>query len=270
MNRLTTEPTLSFDFDSQIKQADCIDYLKTLESESVDLVLTDPPYAIGYDGGRGWDSQWDSEESYLDWCAQWTEECIRVLKPGGMLIVWGTLKTDTFLKYKLFLSGRAELVPQTEIIWSYNWGGRTKSNFARKHEYAWCYSKGKSFTFNGYDVRIERKLKNSFRTGAPHTRGTIPTAVWERNNHTTSKDFVGWHPTAKNIELLQRMILAYTNPGERVLDVFLGSGNTAIAALRSGRLPQGCELDGEEYFPKMRARIEAELEQLKANPTSQI
>lgn len=62
----------------------------------------------------------------------------------------GTLKTDTFLRYKLdALNSFPELTAQTEIIWSYNWGGRSKKNFARKHEYAWCYSKGKDFLFNG-------------------------------------------------------------------------------------------------------------------------
>ena len=83
-----------------IVNQDCLEYLKTLENDSVDLVLTDPPYFIGFDGGKGWDSQWKSEDEYLVWCADWTQECIRVLKPNRMLIVWGTLKTETFIKYK--------------------------------------------------------------------------------------------------------------------------------------------------------------------------
>ena len=59
---------------------DCIEYLKTLETESVDLVLTDPPYFIGFDGGKGCDSQWKTEDEYLDWCKVWSVECARVLK----------------------------------------------------------------------------------------------------------------------------------------------------------------------------------------------
>ena len=101
--------------------ADCIEYLYTLEDNSVDLVLTDPPYFIGFDGGKGWDSQWESEEKYLEWCAHWTRECVRVLKPNRMLVVFGTLKTDTFIKYKLQTSENSELHSQNEIIWSYNW-----------------------------------------------------------------------------------------------------------------------------------------------------
>ena len=87
-----------------IHNLDCLQYLKTVPTESVDLVLTDPPYFIGVDDGKGWDSQWSNELEYLTWCQQWTDECVRVLKPNRMLVVWGTLKTDTFLQYKLMLS----------------------------------------------------------------------------------------------------------------------------------------------------------------------
>ena len=75
--------------------------LSTIESDSIDLILTDPPYFIGFDGGKGWDSQWKTEKEYLDWCHQWTQECVRVLKPNRMMVVFGTLKTDTFIHYKL-------------------------------------------------------------------------------------------------------------------------------------------------------------------------
>lgn len=238
----------------KIERENALNYIRTIPDESIDLVLTDPPYYIGYDGGKGWDSQWDSEEEYLQWCEEWSKECIRVLKPERMLIVWGTLKTDTFIKYKLMLSEQPEVFSQNEIIWSYNWGGRTKKNFARKHEYAWCYSKGRSFLFNADDVRIERKMKMNMRTGKPHTVGTIPTSIWEKNNHTTSKDFISWHPTTKNVEVLERIIRAYTNEGDTVLDIFMGSGSTAVASYNTGRNAIGCELD-EGYYEKIMDRL---------------
>ena len=243
-----------------IENKDCLEYLKSLDDNSVDMVLTDPPYFIGFDGGKGWDSQWDSEGDYLEWCEQWTTECVRVLKPNRMMIVWGTLKTDTFLKYKLMLSSYDNMVSQNEIVWSYNWGGRSKDNFARKHEYAWCYSKGEKFLFNDDDIRVERKVKKNLRTGEAYEKGTIPTCVWEKNNHTTSKDFCGWHPTTKNLEVLDRMIRAYTDPNDTVLDCFMGSGSTAIAAIRSGRKYQGCERD-QEYYTKSLERINCDSQQ---------
>jgi len=228
---------------------DCLELLSTLDDNSVDLVLTDPPYFIGFDGGKGWDSQWDSEIDYLQWCEQWTIECVRVLKPNRMLVVFGTLKTDTFLRYKLETTNTHHdtLRPQNEIIWSYNWGGRSKTNFARKHEYAWCWSKGDNFLFNADSVRVERKQKVNIRTGQAFDKGTIPTCVWEKNNHTTSIEYVKWHPTQKPLLILERIVNAYTHQGDVVLDIFSGSGSTMIACDNTNREFIGTELN-EEYY----------------------
>ena len=239
-----------------IQNIDCIKFLESIDANSVDMILTDPPYFIGFDGGQGWDSQWQNESDYLSWCKEWSDHLVRVLKPNRMMIVWGTLKTDTFIKYKLMLSEYNQLRSQNEIVWSYNWGGRSKSNFARKHEYAWCYSKGDNFLFNDSDVRVERKLKKNLRTGKNYTQGTIPTCVWQKNNHTTSKDHCGWHPTTKNLELLSRMIKAYSNEGDTILDIFMGSGSTAIASKLSNRNYIGCERY-TDYYTKSQERIDS-------------
>ena len=239
-----------------IQNIDCIKFLESIDDNSVDMILTDPPYFIGFDGGQGWDSQWQNESDYLSWCKKWSDHLVRVLKPNRMMIVWGTLKTDTFIKYKLMLSEYKELRSQNEIVWSYNWGGRSKSNFARKHEYAWCYSKGDNFLFNDSDIRVERKLKKNLRTGKNYTQGTIPTCVWQKNNHTTSKDHCGWHPTTKNLELLSRMIKAYSNEGDTILDIFMGSGSTAIASKMSNRNYIGCETN-DNYYTQSQERIDS-------------
>lgn len=233
-----------------LKNIDCLKLLKGLKDNSVDLVLLDPPY-FGIVKDK-WDNQWATERDYLDWCAEWTKECYRVLKPDRMFVVWGTLKTNTFLKYAL--EAPVSLVRQEEIVWSYNWGGRTKKNFARKHEYAFCWSKGDSFLFNADDVRVERKVKKNLRTGLPYTKGTIPTCVWEKNNHTGSKDACNWHSTTKNIDILERIIKAYTNKGDLILDCFSGSGSTMIAAKRTGRSFIGSEID-KAYYIKSKERL---------------
>lgn len=232
----------------EYKNQDCLEFLKSLPDESVDLILTDPPYFIGYDGGKGWDCQWKSEQDYLDWCKSWSLECARVLKPNRMMCVFGTFKYNTFLRYKLeILENLTNFHAQNEIIWSYNWGGRTKANFARKHEYIWCYSKDKTFLFNADNVRTERKQKVNMRTGEEYEKGTIPTCIWEKNNHTTSREYCNWHPTQKPISILERFILAYTNSGEVVLDIFNGSASTMVACENTGRVFNGCELDKEYY-----------------------
>ena len=116
-----------------IVNKDCLEFIKSIESESVDLVLTDPPYfeIVKND----WDNQWKSEDEYIEWCREWTKECVRVLKPNRCFYIWGTTKTDTFLKYKInVLNSFEELYYKNWIIWSYDWGGRQRNNFARKHE----------------------------------------------------------------------------------------------------------------------------------------
>lgn len=239
---------------ADLQNKDCLSYLSSLDDDSVDLVVVDPPYfeIVKND----WDNQWDSESSYLDWCRDWTQECFRVLKPEGCFYVWGTTKTDTFLRYKLdVLNNIPDAHYQNWIIWAYDWGGRTKKKFPRKHEDLLMYSKGKEFPFYADDVRVPYKMAKSVRQGVQlNALGKIPTDVWTKNNHTTSKEYAGWHPTQKPIILLERIIKAHTQAGEVVLDCFSGSGSTMIACSNTGRIFKGCELD-TEYFEKSRERL---------------
>lgn len=319
---------------------DCLEFLKSLDDESVDLAILDPPYfEIIKDD---WDNQWNSEQEYLDWCMEWTKETFRVLKPGRCLYVWGTTKHDTFLRYKLDVLNKIDGAHyQNWIIWHYDWGGRTKKNFARKHEDLLMYSKGKDFLFNADDVLEERavktnmglqrkmnllkkkmildeKMKNtkfkeiynkyknlwnvdekeiedefkedykkcmsywtnkdekSWKTysfdklepinykirlqelqekNTKFEKGKIPTDVWKKNNHTTSKEYAGWHPTQKPVALLERIIKANSNEGDIVLDVFNGSASTTVACNKTNRTFWGCEFD-KEYYDESLKRIE--------------
>lgn len=241
-----------------LKNKDCLDFLKSLDDNTVGHINCDPPYNIGYDGGDGWDT-FPSEDAYLDWSREWITECARVLKPNRMMCVWGTQKTDLFFRLKLEVLNQVEgLVGQSAIHWSYNWGGRPRNNFAHKFETAWCYSKGKTFFFDRTNIEVERKMKINIRTGKPYENGTIPTTIWEGNLTTASNEAKesNFHPTVKPQFILRRMIYAYTEPDDLVLDCFSGSGSTAIACINTGRNFIGSEVH-KEYYDKSLERIEA-------------
>ena len=104
-------------------------------------------------------------------------------------------------------------------------------------------------------MKIARKLKKSVRNGEEYKDGTIPTCIWEVNNHTTSKDYIGWHSTTKNLQVIERMIYAYSNEGDVILDCFSGSGTTAVACQRTNRNFIGCEID-KEYHKKSIERLD--------------
>ena len=281
---------------------DCLEFLRSLDDNSIDLVVADPPYfeIVKND----WDNQWSSESEYLEWCQEWTAECVRVLKPERCLYVWGTTKTDTFLKYKLnVLNSFEKMNYQSWVIWAYDWGGRTKKNFPRKHEDLLMYSKGKSFLFNTENILVQRAVKTNMNIqrkisllqkkfdgkkfsdkdlhswkkykydvkseeelhieidklkekNTKFAKGKIPTDVWTKNNHTTSKEYCGWHPTQKPISLLERIILANTNEGDTVLDCFSGTGSTMIASELSGRNFVGCEVSREYYEKSLERKKE--------------
>jgi DNA modification methylase len=238
----------------KLENKSCLSYLKTLEDESVDLVLVDPPYFIDYED---WDNQWETEQEYLDWCKNWVEESYRVLKPNSCFYVWGTTKTDLFLRFKLEVMNATEnLHYQNWIVWSYDWGGRTKKKWARKHEDLLFYSKEEDFPFYDGRIRVPYKMESNIRDSAENDpRGKIPTDVWEKNNHTASKEYCSWHSTQKPLSLLERIIKAHTEKGDTVLDFFSGSGSTMIASYNTGRKFKGCEID-TEYYKKSLDRFE--------------
>jgi DNA modification methylase len=239
-----------------LRNQDCLEFLSSIKDNSVDLVIVDPPYFKIL--REDWDNQWGCEQKYLEWCALWTQECFRVLRPDSCFYCWGTTKSDTFLRYKLdVLNKIPQAYYQNWIIWSYDWGGRTKSKWPRKHEDLLMYSKGKKFPFYSDSIRVPYKMeKNCRKTAENNPLGKIPTDVWEKNNHTTSKEYVSWHKTQKPLSLLSRIIKAHTQPGDTVLDCFSGSGSTMIAAHALNRKFKGSEIH-KEYYEKSLSRMKS-------------
>lgn len=84
---------------NEIYNLDCIEYMKTLPNECIDLIIADPPYYKAIN--EKWDKQWKSEEEYLEWTKQWFNECVRILKPTGVFYYYGNF--DILSKQKVLI-----------------------------------------------------------------------------------------------------------------------------------------------------------------------
>jgi site-specific DNA-methyltransferase (adenine-specific) len=227
---------------NSIRNEDCLILLSKIPSNSIDLCFYDPPYFQII--SEKWDNQWKDEEEYLKWCNQWMIETVRVMKQSSSLYVCGTTKTNTFLKFKLQTEDRhPELTYQNEIIWCYNWGGRRKDHFARKHENIWVWSKGKKAIFYPDPIRIPYTLKNPMNKDYPlNPLGTVPVSWWQMQIVKTSKE-KQQHSAQKPEKMLERIIKAHTLEEDTILDIFGGTFTTAVVAKKLKRNWISCDID---------------------------
>lgn len=243
---------------------DAISWLSTLESESVDLAFTDPPYNIKK---AEWDT-FESQQAYVAWSLKWIEQIARVLKPNGTLYVCGfsEILADIKLPAQQFFRGCRWLV------WHYKNKANLGSDWGRSHESILHFRKSEEFNFNIDDIRIpygNHTLKypehpqaetSQYGNGKkkvwhPHPRGAKPKDVIEIPTLNNGMQEKTPHPTQKPEELLRKIVLASSNSGDLVIDPFLGSGTTAVVAEQLGRKWQGCDLS-IEYLQWTTERIE--------------
>ena len=191
---------------------DCISILKTLQSNSVDLVTTDPPYLVNY---RSRDGRTIANDTTDEWLEPAFDEIARVLKPNRFCIsFYGVYKADRFLSaWK-----RARLSPVGHLVWSKSYA--SSQRFVRSHhECAYILAKGRP------------KRPNRLIDDVLH---------WEYTGNRL-------HPTQKPVSAIEPLIAAFSGPGEIVLDPFMGSGTTGRAAQYLGRRFIGIEIDKHYY-----------------------
>jgi len=196
--------------DVRLIQGDCLDVLRTLEPDSVDAVVTDPPYGIGYHSNH-YKGKNPHAPVTNDWNFQvglFLQECSRVLKDGGAMYLfcrWDV--TPLWLPYV----GRAGLKVKTVVAWvKDNWSaGDLNGCFGNQYEQILFITKGRHLL-----------------------RGRRWSNVWEFPRVPAAKML---HPTQKPVPLLERAIQASTDEGDFVVDCFAGSGSTGEAAQRTGR-----------------------------------
>ena len=153
---------------------DCLEILKGLPSESVDLIYLDPPFVsnrnyevIWGDAGekRSFEDRWSGGMShYIGWLRERVEEMHRILKKTGSIYLHCDWHADSYIRVQILDPIFGDKNFRNEIIWCYNVGGKSKDQFARKHDTIWFYSKSKTkWIFNEKNIRVEMKAgKTSF------------------------------------------------------------------------------------------------------------
>jgi site-specific DNA-methyltransferase (adenine-specific) len=249
----------------EIWVGDSIAWLRSLKSESVDMVFADPPYNIKK---AEWDT-FESQQEYVRWSLEWIEQAARVLRPTGTLYICGfsEILADLKLPAGKFFQGCRWLV------WHYKNKANLGADWGRSHESILHLRKSRQFTLNVDDVRIpygNHTLKypehpqaetSQYGNGRknqlwrPNPKGAKPRDVLEIPTTCNGMHEKTPHPTQKPEELLRKIILASSNPGDLVIDPFLGSGTTAVVAEQLKRKWQGCDIS-REYCKWAAHRIE--------------
>lgn len=246
---------------------DAVSTLENLPDEHFSLIICDPPYNLDL---AEWD-HWESWHSYLEWASAWLDECVRVLKPNGNLVLFGGLQFQSeaggdLLELMHYLRHHSPLRLINLIIWNYANGMSAHRFFANRHEEIAWYAKGKNYVFNldavrePYDEKTKQVYLKDKRLRAQSVeKGRNPTNVWKipRLNG-NSKERTG-HPTQKPAALIQRLILALSNPGDWVLDPFAGSGVTTRVAIENTRHSVAVDSDLRflEYLEKQLEMVDS-------------
>lgn len=230
---------------------DAIEEMAKLPDATVDLLIADPPYNLGKNYGNNQDLRaWHDYESFT---RKWLVEATRLLKQTGSIYVFMGVR---FMS-RLFtiLDEELKLCFNGWITWHYTQGMGRKTGFSPRHEDILYFSKSTKFTFNLDDVRIPQKYYRSRNNMA----GANPGDVWTFSHvHYCSAERQK-HPTQKPEALVERIIRASSNPGDLVLDPFVGSGTTCRVADVLGRSWIGIEIN-PDYLVMSKARLKARFE----------
>jgi site-specific DNA-methyltransferase (adenine-specific) len=236
---------------------DFFDAVARVRDASVDLVIADPPYGLGKDYGN--DSDRLSGAAYLDFSRRWADAVIPKLKPSGSLYVFLTWQHSP----EVFSYLKTRLLMVNEIIWDRkvpSMGGSTR-RFSSVHDTVGLFAASKDYYFDldsvriAYDPETKKARTRSIFVGKKWLEvGYNPKDVWRETRLHRQDPEREDHPTQKPLKIVERMVLASSPPGGLILDPFMGSGTTAVAALKHGRRVVGFELN-RGYFATAKRRV---------------
>lgn len=273
MTIINYSPTFNPDSDIVLFEGDCLDLFADMPDEFVKLVVTSPPYNLG----KEYEEKL-SVEQYIEQQEHVIKECVRVLHRNGS-ICWqvgnyvnnGEILPLDVILFPVFR--KLGLRMRNRIIWHFGHGLHASKRFSGRYEVIIWFTKSDEYTFNLDEVRVPQKYPNKKHFKGPN-RGKLsgnplgknPSDIWEipnvKSNHVEKTE----HPCQYPIELIERLVLSMTNPGDWVLDPFIGTGTTAIAALMHNRKAIGAEIY-PSYIRIAKERLElAEKGKLRIRP----
>ncbi len=240
---------------------DNLPILRGFAAETFHLVYIDPPFNTGKrqartrlkttrdaDGDRtGFQGQRykttrvgslefpDAYADYLGFLEPRLREAYRLLHPAGSLFFHVDYREVHYCKVLLDrIFGRDSFI--NEIIWAYDYGGRSRKRWSPKHDNILWYAKNpKDYTYRYEDIDRIPYMAPALVGPEKAARGKTPTDTWWQTVVSpTGKEKTGY-PTQKPLAILQRIVRVHSNPGDRVLDFFAGSGTSGEAAVRAGR-----------------------------------
>ncbi len=180
----------------------------------------------------------DNIDDYVNFIAERVKLARALLAPNGSFFLHVDYREVHYLKVALDkIFGRDNFI--NEIIWSYDFGGRSKTRWSCKHDTILWYAANKNdYVFNYDSIDRIPYLAPGLVGEEKAQRGKTPTDVWWNTivgtNSRERKSGAGY-PTQKPLAILERIILVHSNPGDTVLDFFAGSGTTGVAAVKHGR-----------------------------------
>jgi site-specific DNA-methyltransferase (adenine-specific) len=243
-------------------RGDCLNVAPLLPQNFVDLLVLDPPYNLNK-CFNGWKFSKCTVDDYTSWLDRVVATLKPLLKKTASIYICG----DWLSSVSIFTVASSHFWVRNRITWEREKGRGSKSNWKNSSEDIWFCTMSENYTFNVDDVKLRRKVMAPYRhgDGTPkdwavtregNFRDTHPANIW------TDITIPFWsmpentdHPTQKSEKLIAKLILASTNPGDFVLDPFLGSGTTSVVAKKLGRTYLGIELD-EEYSLLSEKRLE--------------
>ena len=265
----------------KILLGDSLSKLDQILDESIQLVVTSPPYNIGKEYER--DKRMTLDE-YVDWLKPIIEKlCAKISKDGSICWQVGNYVKDgevfplDYYFYKIFLDQGFQL--RNRIVWHYNFGLHANKRLSGRYETLLWFTKTTNYKFNLDPIRVPQlypgkrhsKSKGE-KAGQPsgNQLGKNPSDFWIFSSKEAFQEDLLWsvpnvkanhpektlHPCQFPSELAERCILAFSDKGDSILDPFVGSGTSVIAALKHNRLGLGIDRD-KEYVKLARERVRA-------------